>query len=157
MDQSGSSCLRLIPSALFPMTQLMPWSNSFTGIGIALSFRPYVHPFRLWHVSIACLLWNICQNFSLQWRQMSIKPYQFVCFPSVSSAICLGWLQRRHQISASLALCAGNHWWPMNFPHNGPILREAFLCNAVIPRRLPPILNPVQDQNRIQLISIWKR
>ena len=44
------------------------------------------------------------------------KGYQFVCFPSVSSAICLGWLQRRHQISASLALCAGNPLVANEFP-----------------------------------------
>ena len=104
------------PLCPFPMTQWMPWPNAFTGIGIALSFRPYVHPFRLSHVSIACLLWTICQNFSLQWRQMSIKPYHFVCFPSVSSAICLGWLQKRHQISASLALCAGKPLVANEFP-----------------------------------------
>ena len=41
----------------------------------------------------------------------------------VYSAICSGADQRlKHESSASLAFVSGIHRWPVNAPHNGPVL-----------------------------------
>ena len=142
------------PLCPFPMTQWMPWPNAFTGIGIALSFRLSVqcHTFPL-HVSYEPFV-RISHYSEVKWASSHINSFvsrvfhqQFVC------GDFKGDIKSLHH----WPFVRGNHWWPMNFPHNGPIRREAFLCNAVILRRLPPILNSVQDQKRIQLISIRKR
>ena len=38
---------------------------------------------------------------------------------NVSSTVCSGADQRKHQRSASLAFVRGNHQWPMDSPHKG--------------------------------------
>ena len=40
--------------------------------------------------------------------------------------------QRKHQSSASLALCVGNSPWPVNSPHKGPVTRKMFPFDDVI-------------------------
>ena len=40
--------------------------------------------------------------------------------------------QRKHQSSVSLAFVRGFHWWPMNSPHKGPVMRKMFPSDDVI-------------------------
>ena len=55
----------------------------------------------------------------------------------VYSAICSGADQTRHHSCMSLAFVRGICWWPVNFPHKGPVTRKMFpygdviMCNHV--------------------------
>ena len=40
--------------------------------------------------------------------------------------------QRKRQSSASLAFVRGIHWWPVNFPHKGPVTRKIFPFDGFI-------------------------
>ena len=40
--------------------------------------------------------------------------------------------QRKHQNSTSLAFVRGIHWWPVNSPHKGPVMRKMFPLDDVI-------------------------
>ena len=57
-------------------------------------------------------------------------------FSIVCSAVCLGADQREHQSSASLAFERGNHRWPVNSPHKGPVTRSMFPFDDVIMYRV---------------------
>ena len=50
----------------------------------------------------------------------------------VFSTVCSGVNQREHQSSASLAFVMGIHWWPVDFPHKGPVTRKMFPFDDVI-------------------------
>ena len=56
---------------------------------------------------------------TLQWRQISVNTFQCTCFLIVCLAVYSGWHQWKHQRSASLALCEGNHRSPVDFPGKG--------------------------------------
>ena len=65
-------------------------------------------------------------EYSLQWRHnerdciSNHQPHYFC--PTVYSGAGL----RKHQSSASLAFVRGIHRWPVNPPHEGPVLRKIF-------------------------------
>ena len=40
--------------------------------------------------------------------------------------------QTKHQSSAWLAFVRGIHWWPVNYPHKGPVTRKMFPFDDVI-------------------------
>ena len=46
--------------------------------------------------------------------------------------VCSGADQRKHQSSASLAFVKGFHRWPVNSPHQGPVIRKMFQFDDVI-------------------------
>ena len=48
---------------------------------------------------------------------------QITCVSIVSSIVCSGGNQRKHQSSVSLAFVWGIHWWPVNSLHTGPFVR----------------------------------
>ena len=50
----------------------------------------------------------------------------------VCSNVCPGADQRKHQSSASLAFLRGNHRWPVDYPHKGPITWKRFPFDDVI-------------------------
>ena len=50
----------------------------------------------------------------------------------VCSTVCSGEDQRKHQSSASLAFVMGNHQWPVDSPHKGPVTRKMFPFDDVI-------------------------
>ena len=50
----------------------------------------------------------------------------------VYSTVYSGANQRKRQSSASLAFVRGIHWWPMNFPHKGPVTGKMFSFNDII-------------------------
>ena len=50
-----------------------------------------------------------------------ITGISFVC-----STVCSGADQRKYQSSASLAFVRGIHWWMVNPPHKGPVMRIMF-------------------------------
>ena len=50
----------------------------------------------------------------------------------VYSTVCSNADQRKHQSSVSLAFVRGIHWWPVNFPHKGPVTRKMFPFDDVI-------------------------
>ena len=56
---------------------------------------------------------------------MSAMAFRITC-SIVSSTVCSGADQRKHQTSASLASVRGIHRWPMNSPHKGPVTRKRF-------------------------------
>ena len=68
---------------------------------------------------------------SLQWRNnehdgvSNHQPHDCLLVYS-----CAG--QRKHQISASLALMRGIRRWPVNSPHKGPVTRKMFPSDDVI-------------------------
>ena len=61
---------------------------------------------------------------------MSEIASQITSVSIVYSTICSGADKRKHQTSASLALCAGNS--PVNSPHKGPVTRKIFPADDVI-------------------------
>ena len=72
-------------------------------------------------------LFQIC---TLQWRRTSCKDINYFSF--LSFMIFADWWQTKHDSSALLALCEGNVPLISGFPHKGPIIEKAFLCDDVI-------------------------
>ena len=50
----------------------------------------------------------------------------------VCSPICSGADQRNHQSSVSLAIIRGIHWWQVDSPHKGPVMRKMFPFDDII-------------------------
>ena len=63
---------------------------------------------------------------------MSALVSQITGVSIVCSAVCSGIGQRKHQSTASLAFVRGNHRWPMDSPHTGPVTRKMFPFGDVI-------------------------
>ena len=63
---------------------------------------------------------------------MSVMAYQITSRTIVYSAVYSGTDQSKHQSSASLAFVRGNHRWPVNSPHKGPVTRKIFPFDDVI-------------------------
>ena len=52
---------------------------------------------------------------------------------NVGSTVCSGGDQRKHdQSSTSLAFVRGIHWWPVDSPHKGPVMRKMFPFDDII-------------------------
>ena len=62
---------------------------------------------------------------------MGAMTFHITGFSIVSSTVCSGADQRKHQSSASLAFVRGNHQWPMNYTHK-QITRKMFPLDDVI-------------------------
>ena len=63
---------------------------------------------------------------------MTAMASQITSVSIVSSAVCPGVNQRKHQSSASVAFVRGIHRWPVNSPHKGPVKRKIFPFDDVI-------------------------
>ena len=63
---------------------------------------------------------------------MSAMVPELTVVSSVSSTVCPGADQRKHQSSASLAFVRSIHWWLVNSPHKGPVTRKMFPVDDVI-------------------------
>ena len=63
---------------------------------------------------------------------MSVMGSQITSLTIVHSTVYSGANQRKHQSSASLSFVGGIHWWPVNFPHKGPVTRKMFPFGDVI-------------------------
>ena len=63
---------------------------------------------------------------------MSAMASQITGVSIVSSNVCSGSDQRKHQSSASLAFARGIHRWPVDSPHKGPVSRWMFPFDDVI-------------------------
>ena len=63
---------------------------------------------------------------------MSAIASQITSLTIVYSSVYSGADQRWHQSSASLAFVRGNHRWPVNSPHKGPVTRKMFPFYDVI-------------------------
>ena len=57
---------------------------------------------------------------------MSVMVSQITSILIVSSNVCSGTDQRKHQSSTSVASVRGIHRWPVNSPHKGPVTRKMF-------------------------------
>ena len=57
---------------------------------------------------------------------MSAMASQITGVSIVCSKVCSDTDQRKHQSSASLAFVSGNHRWPVDSPHKGPVTRKMF-------------------------------
>ena len=57
---------------------------------------------------------------------MSATASWFASVLIVCSFVCWGEDQRKYQSSASLAFVRGSHWWPVDSPHRGPVMRKCF-------------------------------
>ena len=68
--------------------------------------------------------------YSLQWRHNERDGISFASI--VCSTVCSSADQRKHQISASLALERGIHQWPVDSPHEGPVTQKMFPIDDVI-------------------------
>ena len=57
---------------------------------------------------------------------MNVTLSQITSLTIMYSTIYSGTDQRKHQSSTSLAFVRGIHWWPVYFPHRGPVMRKLF-------------------------------
>ena len=112
-------------------------------------FRPGKNP-RQWRLvaksDTYILLWNLNQmrqsSFKSKHLDVSSTHYngvimgvitsQIASLTIIYSSIYSGADQWKHQSSASLAFVRGIHWWPVNSPHKGPVMRIMFLFDDVI-------------------------
>ena len=64
--------------------------------------------------------------------------------------------QGKHQSSASLAIVRGNHRWPVNSPHKGPVTRKMFPFDNVIinVRIVYPIKHGTPSTQSYQTLSL---
>ena len=132
-DQSGTLCLRLIPSAFFPWHIWCPRLTQLRGIRIALSFRPYVHPFsvtRLISIHFNCRQKHCQIDFKfgtgIHFTQVSeflitvtSNEHQTISIHLLLEcfiAVCSDWHQRKYQIAVPLSPCAGNPLANSEFP-----------------------------------------
>ena len=67
-----------------------------------------------------------------QYRHMSVMPTQRINESIVCSSDDSDWKEGKHQSSTLLALCEGNHWWPVDSPYKGTVIWKAFLCYEVM-------------------------
>ena len=65
---------------------------------------------------------------------MSAMAFQITSVTIVYWTVYSGAAQRKHRSSASLVFVRGNHRWPVNSPHKGPVTRETFPFDDVIMR-----------------------
>ena len=63
---------------------------------------------------------------------MSAMASQITSLTIFYSIVYSGTDQRKHQTSASLAFVRGIHWWLVNSPHKGPVMRKMFPSDDVI-------------------------
>ena len=87
---------------------------------------------------------------------MSAMASQITGVSIAYSAFCSDGNQRKRQSSASLAFVRGNHRWPVNSPHKGPVMRKMFSFHDVIINRA--IISPILPTSHIlQIINaLWR-
>ena len=68
-----------------------------------------------------------CSDFIMSTMAFQITGVSIVC-----PTVCSGANQRKHQISASLAICEGNPPVTDGFPHKGQVTRKMFPFDDVI-------------------------
>ena len=68
---------------------------------------------------------------------MSTRVSQITSLIIVYSTIYSSADQRKHQSSASLAFVQGIHQWPVNSPHDGPVMWKMFPFDDVIMKSVP--------------------
>ena len=83
---------------------------------------------------------------------MSSMASQITSLTIVYSTVYAGADQTKHQSSASLAFVRGNHRWPVNSPHKGPVTRKMFPFDDVIVYML--IVNKFQAWMKIISIML---
>ena len=69
---------------------------------------------------------------SLQWRHLGSMASQSPASRLFTQLLVQGADQTKHQSSASLAFVRGIHWWLVNSPHKGPVMRKRFPFHDVI-------------------------
>ena len=67
---------------------------------------------------------------------MGAMASQITSITIVYLAVYSGEDQRKNQSSASLAFVRAIHWWPVNFPHKGPVMWKTIPFDYVIMLRL---------------------
>ena len=91
--------------------------------------------------SAGLVYWRIYKVLRSQWVDytlyyndiiMSTMAFQITGVSTVCTTVCSGADQRKHQISASLAIVTGIHRWPVDFPHKGPLPPKMFPFDDVI-------------------------
>ena len=96
----------------------------FRGIGLSL---PFILETLCYPAHIGCLCKSHYHNSDTISTSRCLKS-------SVMQLFFKSLLQRtkKHQSSALLALCKGNHRWPTHPYHQWPVMRKAFLCHDVV-------------------------
>ena len=67
---------------------------------------------------------------------MSAMASQITSVSIACSTVCSSADQRKHQSSVSVAFVRGIHWWPVDSPHKGPVIRKMFPFDDVIMAKL---------------------
>ena len=75
---------------------------------------------------------------------MSAVASQIISLTIVYSTVYSGADQRKYQNPASPAFVRGNHQWPVNMPHKGPVMRKMFPSDDVIMVKIADHLGPVR-------------
>ena len=63
---------------------------------------------------------------------MSAMASQITRVSMVYSSVGSSADQRKYQSSSSLAFVWGNHWWPVDSPHKGPVTRKMFPFDDIV-------------------------
>ena len=69
--------------------------------------------------------WRIAHDVESQAARWCLKSI-------VYSTLCSGACQRKYQSSSSLTSVRGNHRWPVNSPHKGPVTRKMIIFDDAI-------------------------
>ena len=102
--------------------------NTFSSTSLIFYWRFFLDYSRPFYVRRIYLFWQM----SLQWRHTERDGIS-----NRRGLDCLlnrlfGRRSKKHQSSASLAFVRGNHRWPLNSPHKGPVTRIMFPFDDVI-------------------------
>ena len=79
---------------------------------------------------------------------MSAMSSQVTTLTIIYATIYSGADQRKYQSSMSLAFVWGIHWWPVNSPHKGPVMKKMFPFDDDVimkPWDSPGTLNSAQN------------
>ena len=81
-----------------------------------------------------CNVFNMVISDRITVMSQNVKASQITGKSNVCLIVCSGWHQRNPEGPPLLALCEGNHRWPVVSPHKEPVMRKAFPFNNVIMR-----------------------
>ena len=108
--------------------------------------------------SVALVAGPGCKNhwvIVLQWWHMGVTILLFIQHMGVTTPLFIQQLVKltsiKHQSSALLNLCHEKHWWPIDSPHKGTVMRKVFVtCHDVI---TDYGIEPLSTPNLIRLAS----
>ena len=121
----------MIPEERLPLVLTRPESHMDIVINISVKKTMFL-------TSTVCpvmLLMSLVGSFTTHHYSdviLSAMASQIASVSIVYSTVCSGADQREHQSFASLAFVMGIYRWPVDSPHNGPVIQKMFPFDDVI-------------------------